>query len=59
MALNPQINDERSEGPKFLRATAEELRTLADRDPNIALELCQMAADLESAAAGILVERTA
>jgi len=52
MALNPQMHDdERSEGPKFLRATAEEMRSLADRDPSIALELWQMAAELESASA--------
>lgn len=58
MITNPQTHDDRSEGPKFLRAVAEEMRGLADRDPNIALELCQMADDLESTAVKIL-EHTA
>ena len=50
MALNPQIHAEHSEGPKFLHRVAEEMRSLADRDPNVALELCQMAAELENEA---------
>ncbi len=50
MALNPQMRDDRSEGPKLLQRVAEEMRSLADRDPNIALELCQMAAELENEA---------
>jgi len=50
MALNPQMHDDRSEGPKFLHRVAAEMHSLADRDPSIALELSQMAAELESAA---------
>jgi|HubBroStandDraft_4_1064222.scaffolds.fasta_scaffold1148653_1 hypothetical protein len=58
MALNPQIHAEHSEGPKFLHRVAEEMRSLADRDPSIALKLWQMAAELESEAKKI-PERTA
>ena len=58
MALNLQMHDDRSEGPKFLHGVAEEMRSLADRDPNIAIKLCQMAAELESEAKKI-PERTA
>jgi hypothetical protein len=54
MALNPQIHDEHSDGPKLLHRVATEMRSLADRDPSIALELSQMAAELESEAAKIL-----
>jgi hypothetical protein len=50
MALNPQMHDDRSEGPKLLRRVAAEMHSLADRDPNVALELCQMAAELENEA---------
>ena len=46
MALNPQIHDEHSDGPKLLHRVATEMRSLADRDPSIALELSQMAAEL-------------
>ncbi|HEV8032608.1 MAG TPA: hypothetical protein VGP42_16470 [Stellaceae bacterium] len=53
MALNPQMHNEHSEGPKFLHRVAEEMRSLADRDPNLALELWQIAAELESTAAKI------
>jgi hypothetical protein len=55
MVANPQMHDDRSEGPKFLRAAAEEMRSLADRD---SLELRRMATDLESAAEKIM-ERAA
>ena len=54
MALNPQRHDEHSDGPKFLHRVAAEMHSLADRDPSIALELSQMAAELESEAAKIL-----
>jgi hypothetical protein len=47
MVAKPQMDDE---GSKFLRVVAEEMRALADRDPNIALELWEIAADLENAA---------
>jgi hypothetical protein len=50
MVANPQMDDDSSKGPKFLRSVAAEMRSLADLDPNIALELWEMAADLESAA---------
>jgi hypothetical protein len=54
---HPQMHDDRSdEGPKFLRAAAEEMRSLAERD---SLELRRMAADLESAADKILERRPA
>lgn len=49
---HPQMHDDRSdEGPKFLRAAAKEMRSLAERD---SLELRRMAADLERAADKIL-----
>ena len=54
MALDPQMHDDRSEGPKFLPRVAEEMRGLADRDPSIALDLWQMAAELESESKKIL-----
>jgi hypothetical protein len=44
MVTTPQTDSE------FLRSVAEEMRSLADHDPNIALDLWQIAADLESAA---------
>jgi hypothetical protein len=47
MFAKRQMDDE---GSKFLRAVAEEMRSLADHDLNIALELWQMAAELENAA---------
>jgi hypothetical protein len=50
MVANSQMHDDRSDGPKILHRVAKEMRSLADRDPSIALELCQMAAELESGA---------
>jgi hypothetical protein len=52
----PVLVADRSLG--LLHRVATEMRSLADRDPSIALELSQMAAELESAA-DLVVEGTA
>jgi hypothetical protein len=54
MVANSQMHDDCSDRPKFLHRVAKEMLSLADRDPSIALELGQMAADLESTAEKIL-----